>query len=102
MSAQALRFPRQVPEQPRNDYMKFGSRVGKHDATCQATEQRNAEMVLERLDVPADCTVRDVKLFGCERHAQQSCGCFESSKGLQGRKPVEHTSVICEYYSRII
>ena len=90
VSAQILGFSRQFAKQPCYGKVKLNARIGQDDAAHEAAKQWNTEMILERLDVPAHCAMRDVQLLGRQRHAQQSCCGFQGAQSLKRRKPVEH------------
>ena len=63
-----------------------GALPGEGDAPVAAFEQQNAEVFLERLDLPADGAGRDAELLGGLKKAQMSAGTFESANRIKRRE----------------
>ncbi len=57
------------------------------DAPVKSAKQRNAEIVLDRLDLPAHRTVREVQLFGGSADAAPARNELERRQGLQWWQP---------------
>ncbi|MCY1443064.1 hypothetical protein D9M71_594610 [compost metagenome] len=64
--------------------------IGEFYAAPVLDEQRQAQLVLELSNLPADRPMRHVQLFGRRAHAAQTGGSLEGAQGIEGREVAAH------------
>jgi hypothetical protein len=73
-------------------WQEYCSRFGQLDTPIKTAEQRHAQLILERSDLPTNGPVRQAQLVGGGAETQPIRGDLESWQSFQGRQAAHRLS----------